>query len=185
MRIILLLVAISTFQLFAQRDSVFISYDPIPGDDDYIKVTDTVLTMDGRENVLVGTCILPWTHGQLSGYSYGIRFSKVSKSNCKSSGPEVYRAKDKINSIYVTDSSITIDLTIYDNCCYEFLCDYEVDSAGIINIIYHGYGLYCACDCCFGLIYELSREKPFDDYPYDELNGVIINGDQETLMHIK
>lgn len=184
MKFLYFILFIQCYTCFSQNDTIFIVYDPDPWDQNYSRITDTVITMDGANNVLVGTCILPWTHGQIAGHSYGLEFLNVQKSDCKSSGPEVYRAKDKINFIDISDSIITIDLTIYDNCCYEFLCDYEVDSDGNLNLIYHGYGLYCACDCCFGLVYQLKLEKGFDEFSYDKIKSVTIHGDAESKITV-
>ena len=111
--------------------------------------------------------------------SYGLDFVKVQKVDCSSHGEEVYRAKDKINSYELTDSTLLVDFTLYSNCCYDFLCDITVDENGILNLLYQGYGSYCACNCCFGLIYELDIIKNED---YSEINGIMLNGKIESLL---
>jgi len=133
-------------------------------------------------NMLTGTTILPSTHNQMRARGFGLYFETISKSDCKSRGVDVYNGSDKINSIAITDSSLTVDINIYDNCCYDFLCDVSVDSSGVVNLIYQGYGSYCSCDCCFGLTFHFSILKGSD---YEEIKAVMLMEDKSTLKKIQ
>lgn len=113
--------------------------------------------------------------------NYGIDFTKIRKSDCKSSGKEVYSSPDKINSVFITDSNVIIDFNLCDNCCYDFLCDISVDSNNYLNLLYTGYGSYCGCNCCFGLEYELIV---FNLKNFKKIKGVTLNGKIETLFLI-
>ncbi len=167
----------------AQMDTVFIRTNATDDADLPSYETDTILFSSPWERrILIGTCILPATDNQIEAYSYGLRFDSVEKSDCQSHGEEVYRSIDRINYIEKTDSTLKIDMNIYTNCCYDFLCDYSVDSTGTLNLIYHGYGSHCACECCFGLIYNIYIEK-FPDTR--ELLFVQLNRDIRTRKKIQ
>lgn len=171
--------------LKAQEDTVFIRYNIDETGNKLNYKTDTLLLESSmNRNVLVGTTILPATHGQINALGYWIGLEKVTKSNCQRDVTE-YSGKglnDHIVLISKTDSTIMIDFNLYDNCCYEFLCDLEVDESGVLNLIYHGYGMYCGCDCCFGLTYHLSC-KP-DEENAIKVKAVMLNGDKKTLTQL-
>lgn len=178
-----------TFVLFtansslSQSDSVFITKTIYNENDSLVWVTDTAYFYSPlQRNILMGTCQLPWTYNQMSAKNYGLDFVEVKKSDCSSHGEEVYKSKDKINSYGLTDSTLTIDFTLYSNCCYDFLCDISVDKEGVLNLHYQGYGSYCACNCCFGLIYEL---EIYADEENREIKGIVLNGKQETFLKIE
>ncbi|GAB5539371.1 MAG: hypothetical protein Salg2KO_14740 [Salibacteraceae bacterium] len=180
---ILLTIIFFSVKLYSQEDTVFITYNKDWTNDVKTYVTDTITFPTGlMRNILTGTTVLPWTHNQQNAKGYGLYLDKVSKSDCLNSGEEVYHSIDKINSIINTDSTLTIDINIYDNCCYDFLCDISVDSTGTINLIYHGYGNYCACDCCFGMVYHFTKINSPD---YDKIQAVVIGNDKRTLKKIE
>jgi hypothetical protein len=169
---------------FAQSpDTVFIRQDH-NFDDSLIYATDTIIFESGmRKQILIGTTILPGTHNQMGARGSGLYLQKVSKSDCQQDVTEYGGGiLDKINSISVSDSTMTIDINIYDNCCYEFLCDISVDSTGTLNLIYYGYGTYCSCDCCFGLTFHFIKEKSPD---YSDIKAVMINDNRKTIKQIK
>jgi len=165
----------------AQNDTVFIKRNP-PGDigeDSYI--TDTVIFNSNINDVILyQSTVLPSTHGSIHTYGqYGLLLENVSKSDCMNHGEEVYNSTDKINSISETDSTLVIDINIYDNCCYEFLCDVDVDESGTMNLIYHGYSSsYCGCMCCFGLVYHFRKED------LDQVKAIQINSEPKSLKKL-
>ena len=183
--IILLLTSIlfSTITLAQSPDTVFIRQDH-NFDDTLIYATDTIVFESGMsKQILIGTTILPGTHNQMGARGSGLYLQKVTKSNCQQDVTKYGGGmQDKINSIITTDSTMTIDINIYDNCCYEFLCDISVDSTGTLNLIYYGYGTYCSCDCCFGLTFHFIKEKNPD---YSDIKAVMVNDNRKTIKQIK
>lgn len=163
-------------------DTVFIRQDK-NYDDTLIYKTDIVIFQSGMtKHILIGTTVLPWTDNQQMAKGYRLYFHEVKKSDCLQSEEIVYRSPDKINSIIDTDSTLTVDISITDNCCYDFFCDISVDSSATLNLIFYGYGTYCFCYCCFGLTYYFSKLKS-PDYP--DLKAVMINSNHNTTMRIK
>jgi|GEM_PF-290416 len=160
-------------------DTVFLKYNAAETDEALNYRTDTLLFESPMwRHVLTGTTILPWTHNQLISKGYGLDFRKVDRSDCQhdaQGGKE--GMDDHINSVTQTDSTLVIDFNLTDNCCYDFLCDISVDEAGTLNLIYTGYGTYCACDCCFGLTYYIDLLNYEDSV---EVKAVMINGDVKT-----
>lgn len=177
---IILTLLVSPITIFAQLDTVFIRGNVGKYDSLYYATDTVIFPSVMQRHILAGTTVLPWTHNQQHAKGYGLWFAGVSKSDCKEDRND-FPVPDRINSVVATDSSLTIDINITDNCCYDFLCDISVDSTGTLNLIYYGYGTYCACDCCFGLTYNIAVLK-FEDY--DEVKAVMINGDRRTLKMI-
>lgn len=158
------------------QDTIFIRQDH-EYDDTLKYETDTIVFASGMtKHILIGTAVLPSTRNQLDARTYGLYLNKVIKSNCKRDADK-YLIQDKINAVVQTDTSLIVDITFSDNCCYDFLCDMSVDSNGTIKILYHGYGTNCACNCCFGLTYFFTIEK---DPEYQPIKGVMINEDKKT-----
>ena len=146
--------------------------------------SDTFNTPFGGDNhVLIGTTILPNTNSQMAAYHYGYRLIKLEKSDCQGGGEEVYWLKDKINSLEQGDSLLVVDLSLYDNCCFDFLVDYGIDSSGVLNLKYQGYGDRCACNCCFGLVCTFERQSYLEDAP--PIKAVILNGDLESKRPLR
>lgn len=180
---VILFAGLSSVSLSAQHDTVFIRHsdDRVSGGLTY--VTDTVLFPSAvARHILTGTCILPWTHNQQNAKGYGLYFEKVSKSECRGDRYTKEAEKDKINQIIRTDTGLIVDISIYDNCCYDFLCDVSVDTAGVLNLIYHGYGSYCACNCCFGLTFQFSIIQHPD---YGKIKAVMLRDDRSSLKNIE
>lgn len=181
--IILFLISICFLDIYGQQDTVFIRQNENVATDSLIYVTDTIVFPSSMtRNFLMGTTVLPNTQNQLQAYGFGLYFDSVSKSGCQKSGRAAYMAIDKINYIVKTDSTLKIDINIYDNCCYDFICDISVDSLGVLNLIYYGYGTNCACNCCFGLKYNFSI-MTYSSYP--EIIGVMLNRNKKTYKKIK
>jgi len=161
-------------------DTVFIKQDK-NFDDTLIYTIDTIIFRSGMtKHILIGTTVLPWTHNQQMAKGYGLYLDKVTKSDCQGDAYENW-TPDKINSIANTDSTLIVDINITDNCCYDFLCDISVDSTATLNLIYYGYGTYCDCDCCFGLVFHFSKINNPD---YADIKSVMINGKRKTLKQI-
>ena len=182
-KITLLLTSIlfSTIALAQSQDTVFIRQDH-NFDDALIYSTDTIIFESGMtKQILIGTTVLPGTHNQIAARENGLYLKKVTKSNCQRDAYEEMNP-DKINAVISTDSTLTVDINITDNCCYEFLCDISVDSTATLNLIYYGYGTYCSCECCFGLTFHFEKEKSPD---YSDIKAVIINGNRNTFKQIK
>lgn len=131
--------------------------------------------------VLIGTCILPGTGGQMSAYGNGVWFEKVTKSDCMNDGEKAYSESTRINSFEINDTTLVVDLTFIDNCCYEFLCDVEMGDDGILHLNYTGYGSLCACMCCFGVQYHFTLDRDSDYY---NLKGIMLGNDEKTLRKI-
>ncbi len=181
--VILIALILFSLDISAQQDTVFMRHSQDWPYDTLTYVTDTVVFPTGMmRHILIGTSILSWTNNQQNAKGFGIYFDKVTKSDCQSDGPEVYRSKDKINSIISTDSTLMVDINVYDNCCFDFLCDIAVDSTGTLDLIYYGYGTSCSCLCCFGLKFDFSKMNYVE---YVKLKGVMLNGDRKTLKPIR
>lgn len=175
---------------FAQQDTVFIRYTDRLADAPSYKV-DTLLSSSilRGSNILVGTTALPNTENQMAARSYGLHFIGVEASQCEDTPESRYKwgaaeIPHEIDKVEMTDSTMSVDISLYSNCCYDFLCDIAVLEDGVLNLIYHAYGQsHCACNCCFGLSYQMS-------FPYEEaregkkLTGVVINGDMRTLKKL-
>jgi hypothetical protein len=143
---------------------------------------DTFFTNAPTKNhILVGTMKLPGTGNQISGYEYGIWFSGVTSSSCHIDNHEDLFKPNQILHIDINDSSLNVETKIIANCCHDFLCDIKVDSNGILNLMYQGYGEYCACNCCFGLTYHFDIQD-YEDY--NSIQGIMINGDDRTLKMV-
>lgn len=174
---------------FAQQDTVFIRYTDKLADALSYKV-DTLLysSILMSSNILVGTTALPNTENQMAARSYGLHFIGVEASQCDDTPESRYKWQSaeiphEIIKVEMTDSLMSVDISLYSNCCYDFLCDVAVLEGGVLNLIYHAYGKsHCTCSCCFGLNYQMSF--PFEAREGKKLTGVVINGDMRTLKKL-
>jgi len=166
------------------QDTVFIKHNKDWTSDKIHYVTDTVIFQTGmRRNILTGTTILPVASNTWASSEYGLFFYKVTKTDCQKDINEYDGSiKNHINSVLMTDSSLIVDFNIYDNCCYDFLCNISVDSTGVLDLIYTGYGTYCSCDCCFGLTYYFRVKKGKDILV---IKSVMLNGNRDSMKPIK
>ncbi len=163
-----------------EYDSVFVRSNRADSHDTINYVTDTILFPSQMfRHMLIGTTVLPYTQNQMAAHGFGIMGLQVTKSDCQMDRTYLGGGLDKINSIQRTDSTILVDINITDNCCYDFLCDVSVDSAGIMHLLYTGYGTHCACECCFGLVYQFELYHKEDT---QIIRGVMINEDRKTLQ---
>jgi hypothetical protein len=148
------------FAIFCQnnnrtlQDTVFIRYNDNQENDIINYVTDTIVPESGVSKeiminghygyMLWGTTILPTGANMIFHSEYGLNFVKVTKSNClRDEYAEDFEGvaeaaedlDDHINSILITDSTLIIDFNIIHNCCYEFLCDINIDTTGTLSIL--------------------------------------------------
>lgn len=146
--------------------------------------TDTVYHLsDTTQHILKGTTVLPGTHNQQMAKEFGLSFNKVTKLACEADVDEINGSiQYKINSIFSTDSTLTVDITIYDNCCYDFLCDISIVDNTILNLIFSGYGMYCDSNCKSILTYKMINKKYSD---FKKLTSVMINGNRKTIKNLK
>lgn len=115
-------------------------------------------------------------------WEQGLWLRDLHSSPCQ--GSEEHMTKPKINSIQFSgDTAVSVDATINANCCHSFLGELEVVEDSILNLTYIGYGGHCACDCCFGLTYEIDIDRT-EDYSPDKLIYVMVNGMRSTLKPI-
>lgn len=171
-----LLVLFSTIASGQERDTVFIKMREGAG----YHIDTVFFESSMQRRILVGTTVLPSTQNQIGARGYGLYFHKISYSACKDNIYDL--GTSKINTIIDTDSTLTVDISITENCCHSFLCDISTDSTATLNLIYHEYGGYCACNCCFGLTYHLSKAN-YQVFP--KIKAVMINNKRETLKVIK
>ncbi|HTA84522.1 MAG TPA: hypothetical protein VK783_16380 [Bacteroidia bacterium] len=171
-------------------DTVFIKHDSSQYSKKLKYVTDTVIFNKESRQILIGTTIIPETHSSHDAWvEYGFCLNKVVRTKCKKEVGEEPTGPDQINSIISSDSTLVVDINITDNCCYSFLCDVGVDNSATLNLIYTGYGMYCDCDCCFGLTYYFKILKSPDYFPkkirYKPVKAVMINGNAKSKRMIK
>jgi len=167
------------------QDTVFMRYNKDETGDSLKYGIDTIIFETAmRRHILTGSTILTSTHNQYAAkWDYGLYFNDVTKSNCDEDATLYGGSRlDHINSITSTDTTLTVDINIDENCCYDFLCDISVVDSSIINLIYYGYGTHCDCDCGFGLTFHITKEKKA---MYKKMKSVMINGNRKTLKPIK
>lgn len=165
------------------QDTLFIRHS-LPAFDSLIYTTDSIVFRSQMANhYLVGTTILPNTNNRMMAMHYGMYLNGVRITACEGEA-EAYGddAFNKVEAVRTTDTSMVIDLKIFDNCCFDFLCDAIVDSTGTLDLLFTGYGTYCSCDCCFGLTYLFEIRFDEDTPP---IKQVMINGDRSTLFQLK
>lgn len=183
MKLTILLISFifSGFYANAQQDSVFIrrSLDRFADTLEYKE--DTVLLENSFSQILVGTMILPGRTSCLNTeYEYGYGLDSVFVTPCNITGrPE---EEIKVDFVTRTDTTLSIQCKIVENCCHEFLCEVEVLEDSILNLKYLGYGSLCACFCCFGLNYSFTINNRVESY--SKIKQVMINEDRKTLFKL-
>lgn len=173
-------VVCGTFQgtLSAQFDTVVVSYSDRSG----AHMADTMIVQEFRPStILIGTTVLPASDKNMdSRWQYGYALSEMHLTPCRTS--EEDPGANEVMAISSTDSSFTIELKIASNCCHAFLGEIEIVDDTLLNLVYHPYGSFCSCMCCFGLTYDITR---FPDEEYHPLAAVMINGDRRTLKRLR
>ncbi len=183
---ITILLLIISFTLFSQTDTTFITYDTDMHDDTTIYKTDTIIN-NGMFNrtILTGTTVLPYSRNNMNAMGHGFNLTKVDFTPCKNNGREVVRLRDtEVLSVFKTDSTWTCDIKLIDNCCYDFLCEISIENDTALNFIYTGYGDHCACNCCYGLVYEIYLEE-YSKEDVAKVSHTMLNGDIRTLKKIE
>lgn len=91
----------------------------------------------------------------------GYILTSVKVKPCENSGGGVENPDDDKNLTEITfdKDTFTVDFSIVDNCCSEFLCEAEMIDESTLNIIYHPFGRHCSCYCKFEMQYTFT----FDD----------------------
>lgn len=163
------------------QDTVFISKQVNWGESDKkIYETDTVIFPSPMaRHILVGTTVLTNSSKNEKAKNYGYSLRTITSSSCKKDKPgAIPEYIQEVSDVIKSDSIWTVNLKITSNCCYSFLGDIEVVEDTVLNLIYHGYGSYCFCTCCFGLQYEMWRTSLVNK---KDLEYFMINGDRKTL----
>lgn len=136
-------------------------------------------------NKLIGTTVLKGSSkNREARWIHGVYLEKMEKSECQNGGSEKINPT-RINKVQiVNDTILVVQFTINENCCNDFLGEIEVTKDKVLNLTYQTYGADCACNCCFGLTYEifLFREE---EYELEKMKTVMINGIKETETKIE
>ena len=182
-------IIISTFLILcslyaeAQLDTIFIRKSSNWPSDSLVYTEDTVTFSTGiMSTALAGTSVIPWTQTQQYAKGFGVFLENVSKTECEATSEKVYTSKDQIDSVFLTDTSLEVFVHVYDNCCYDFLCDLEIKGDSIINLKYIGFGGHCACNCGYQLTYRMTL---FNFKEFEKLKGLMIQSRRETIRKIK
>jgi len=136
-------------------DTLFVRYDT--HNFEYIDyTTDTLIRKSSfGPHFLFETEWITNTTNQLAALSYGLHPLKV-ESKCQIKGIE--SGENKLVSVYQTDSLITVEYNIATNCCYVFLCDFEIEDSLTINLKYIDYGTLCGCACYHSLQFSIKKD---------------------------
>lgn len=181
----LMMVLLTLSEAHAQSpDTAFIRQDK-NFDDTLIYVIDTVIFNSGMtKHILIGTTVMPSTSTQIAAYEYGIYLERVMKTECRGDENEAYvnPKPDRISNFENTDTSLKVEVQLTDNCCYDFLCDFSVDSTGTLHLLYKGYGTYCSCECCFGLTFYFNK---MSDPEYAKVKAVMIGNSGRTIKKLE
>jgi hypothetical protein len=134
------------------------------------------------KNSLIGTTVLCASEKNLnSGLIYGLNLDSIASTDC-TNGYSEYVTPTKITGVrLVNDSTLIVTANITANCAYSFLGEIEIVSENTINLVYHGYGGYASCSCCFGLTYIISIIRN-EDFKFDKLKYVTIDGIDKTKL---
>lgn len=129
-----------------------------------------------EDRILKGTTLLRASKKNMdSRWLYGINLQEIGVSECLESMSETPR-NTEINLIkQPNDTCLVISALVDENCSYDFLGEVEIVSGNTINLIYHGYGNYASCNCCFELSYKINLVKD-KNYDFSKLKFVTING---------
>lgn len=164
-----------------KSDTLFVRYD-LHIADSIVYTTDTLFRKTSfGPHFLFETEWITNTYNQLNALSYGLHPLKV-ESNCEVKGIE--SGENKLVSITQSDSSIIIEYNIATNCCFSFLCDFEIIDSTTINLIYIDYGPICGCTCYHKLKYTLQKDfiNEEEKRNYIDLKYITLNGELKTKL---
>lgn len=143
-------------------------------------IHDTIYIEKDTENKLIGTTVLKSSEKNIStSWMHGLWLKNLTASECQGVGETPLPTK--ATSIkQPNDSTLVITATTMANCCYAFLGEVEVLNGNTLNLIYHGYGSYCECNCDYELTYTFAilpeRFKP------DKIKFVTVDGASKTPL---
>ena len=89
--------------------------------------------------------------------------------------PKEFNDYPKFRNIERGSKNLIIDVSIVSNCCHNFLGEAEVigENSDTLNLIYHGYGGFCSCSCCFTLRYNfrIDLDEEVKKIKYIKISG--------------
>lgn len=128
-----------------------------------------------------GTQVIPMSSKSSNvRWETGMYLDSIILDPCNETERPNYQENGKLEKFEITDSSMQISIKIMATCCLEFLCEVDMQDSSTINLIYHPYGIPCACGCCFGLTYVFKNLSHKEDNQHEKLINLqyyIINGD--------
>lgn len=129
---------------------------------------------------MVGTTVL-LRHVLYMESVFGVYLENVKLTNCNND-EGYYETPTKINSILLTDSTLTVEFDFMSNCCHDFLCYLNVEDDEILKLDFIDYGADCACACPFKLKYLIHKVNESD---FSKLKYVMIGNERDTMVELK
>lgn len=172
---------LSMITLSQNSDTLFIRYD-LHNSDKIEYTTDTLFRKSSfGPHFLFETEWITNTSHQLNALSYGLNPLKV-ESECVVKGIE--NGENRLISIFQTDSILVIEYNVLTNCCFSFLCDFEIVESTTINLKYIDYGTICGCTCYHNLTFTLKKDilDVEEKRLFDELKYLTLNGELKTKL---
>ncbi len=160
--LLLFLIILCSNNFFGQNslvDTVLIKYVDEENDTIYL---EGGIPSSVQQQVLVGTTVLPYSKNNISSFHSGFNLIDLTLNKNCNEDPRNFSLYPIINSIQKDSNTMVVDVSIVDNCCYNFLGEASVLGNDTLNLIYHGYGGFCSCKCCYRLKYtfDISIENP-------------------------
>ena len=153
---------------------------PIIHDTVYINKEHGVQSPSDDE--LTGTTVLKASEKNMEArWVHGLWLDDLKSSECLHPQSETPSPTEITSIKQLNDSILIITANINANCGYNFLGEIEIIEDNTLNLIYHGYGGYASCNCCFGLTYKLVIFKD-EENKFDKLKYVAINGIERTSL---
>lgn len=125
--------------------------------------------------VLTGTAVLAASEKNMTSRTHGLYLDTIYASPCSRPSEETPSRTEVTSVSLINDSTLVMSANVFANCSYSFLGEIEVVNDNTINLIYHGYGSYAMCNCCFGLTYRISLFRD-DDTDFSKIRFVTIDG---------
>ena len=170
---IIILLFFNSLILLGQSDTVFIKRAKINIEGISLleyRVDTFIYKSQYDRRILIGTSVLNSTKTYEAYNNYGLLLKKVEASNCLK-GEKNF--ENRITEINKTDTLLIVEINIYDNCGYAFLCEIEVVDNKRLNLIAKGYGIHYSCNCSYSLKYYIKNIDLNDSY---DINEYMING---------
>jgi len=134
------------------------------------------------EDQLIGTTVLKASEKNMEArWVHGLWLNDLTSSECLQPLSETPSPTEITSVKQPNDSTLVITANINANCGYSFLGEIEIVSGNTLNLIYHGYGGYAICYCCFGLTYKIEIFRD-EEYEFEKLKYVTINGVAKTSL---